>query len=725
MAIIQKIRDKYAKVAGGVIVLSLVGFVLMDATSGGRSSGGLFGSGSTIAKVNGESIDFKEYEALVNAQEEQMRQQNRPMDENSSAQTRDQVFSQMVMQRLSDELIEKLGLTVTDAELKEMLNAANPDPMVRQAFTNPQTGEYSAEMAAGAIAEYERTKDPVMKANWENFKRELAQNKAQNKLNAFINGSYYTPKFLLDEQYEIDNSTASFEYVSLPYTLIPDDKVKVTDEDINKYIASKKALYFQKEESRSAEFVTFTIAPSAADSARVRTELENLREGLATAEDVEAYVKRNSATQFPVSYQTDDFLTQMQIEEMVKQTPSGNIVGPFQFGQDMAIAKVMNKASLPDTVKVRHILVMTKRMGPQGTETVRSEEEAQARIDSMLAKEKAGVPFDSLIAEYSDDNIAQNPSGEYELPLTQRSNFTKEFGDFAFSGAGAGASKVVKVESPGYSGLHYIQILNKGNNVNATQLAIIAKPIVADKNTYAELYAKASEFANKVTVAPQNFEKEANAAGLFIQPTQGINKNSRIIPGLGASSELVNWAYDAKVNDVSPIFTVGGNRIVIARLTGIQPVGLLQPTGNTKLGLETVVRNQKKAQMLIDATKDKKSLADIAAQYQVEVATAESVNGSAPMIPGIGNEPKLLGYVFGKQAKENALSPAIPTMGGVYYVQVSNRNMVKAPAEGRNLEAERQNAEISAKGRMAQLVLESMRQNAEIKDYRYKFNRTQ
>ena len=52
MAVIQKIRDKYAKVAGGVIVVALIGFVLMDSTSGGRSS--LFGRDTSVGKINGK-----------------------------------------------------------------------------------------------------------------------------------------------------------------------------------------------------------------------------------------------------------------------------------------------------------------------------------------------------------------------------------------------------------------------------------------------------------------------------------------------------------------------------------------------------------------------------------------------------------------------------------------------------------------------------------------------
>lgn len=715
MAIIQKIRDKYAKVAGGVIVLALVGFVLMDATSGGRSGGGLFGSGTTVAKVNGDKIDVVDYDKVVNAQEEQMRAQNRPSDENASAQLRDQVMNQMIMEKLIGNINDKLGLSVSEGELKEMMNPANPDPMVRQAFTNPQTGEYLADQAAAGINQYEKTKDPQMKAQWDNFKKGIRESKANSKLNALLTGSYYTPKFILDDQNDNRINSANIAYVGLPYSLISDDEVKVTDEDINKYIAARKSMYQIKTENRAIDYVSFVIAPAAEDSARTHSELTRLVEGFNTATDNEAFVRRNSSVQMPVGYFTQENLQQMQIAEHVAAAGVGTVVGPFTYGQDMAIAKVLDRATLPDSVKVRHILVATK----QGGMEVRTEAQAQARIDSLIAKEKAGVPFDSLIKEYSDDNIAQNPTGEYDLPLASRSNFTKEFGDYAFSSAPAGSAKAVKVESTNYSGIHYIQIVKKSSNtVASTQLGIIVKPLTADKNTYSNIYAKASEFMNKVNSNAANFEKEAAAFGLQVQNAPGIDRNSSVVQGLGSSRDIVRWAYESDVNAISPTFTVGGNKIVIAKLSQANAPGLFKPTGAVKTNIENAIRQTKKAEMLIAKNKDKKSLNDIATAYGLQVATADSVNFAGTFIPGAGNEPKVVGYAFNKNFKENTMSPGIAGMTNVYFITVSARNK---GAEGeRNLKQERQAIDAMSKNRAPQMIMDGVRQSAEVSDLRYK-----
>ena len=71
MQIIQNIREKGAAIVIGVIALSLIGFILMDAKPGSR--GGIFsGNPSTvIGNVNGEPIENTEFAAKVKQAEEQ------------------------------------------------------------------------------------------------------------------------------------------------------------------------------------------------------------------------------------------------------------------------------------------------------------------------------------------------------------------------------------------------------------------------------------------------------------------------------------------------------------------------------------------------------------------------------------------------------------------------------------------------------------------------------
>ncbi|HKG67705.1 MAG TPA: SurA N-terminal domain-containing protein, partial [Segetibacter sp.] len=66
MSVIQRIRDRYAALVIGVIALSLIGFILMDAFVGrGRNMGNANGS---IGKVNGEKIERNDFEKKINLQ---------------------------------------------------------------------------------------------------------------------------------------------------------------------------------------------------------------------------------------------------------------------------------------------------------------------------------------------------------------------------------------------------------------------------------------------------------------------------------------------------------------------------------------------------------------------------------------------------------------------------------------------------------------------------------
>src|ERR687889_656107 len=104
MSVIQKIRDKYARVAVIAIAISLLGFIMMDAFSG-RSN--LFGGNSTLlGKVNGKKIDYIDFSRKVKIQEEQRQQQGYPMDDAARQQVMEAVWNQEVSKTILDDEIQ-------------------------------------------------------------------------------------------------------------------------------------------------------------------------------------------------------------------------------------------------------------------------------------------------------------------------------------------------------------------------------------------------------------------------------------------------------------------------------------------------------------------------------------------------------------------------------------------------------------------------------------------
>ncbi len=712
MAVIQTIRDKYAKLAGGVIVLALVGFILMDATSG--SSGGLFRKSTAVGSINGDKIDYTEYDAAIRNREEEMKRQNPDgtIDEMTQAQLRDQVWMDLVNSRLMKDVEEKLGITVGKSELNDLLTGPNPDPVVRQTLANRETGIFNPQEAASIIAQVKR--DPTQKAAWEAFEADVVKRRYTSKFNALVAGSVYIPKFILDDQNDARNSFANINYVKLPYASIPDDKVKVTDDEIRKYMEKHKVMFQIKEGSRGIEYVAFNIVPSSEDSAAVFNELERLKAEFAEAKDVEAFVNRNSNTPFPITYYSRTQLESLPNPDELLNAPVNSITGPFYDGHNYMLAKIEDKKLFPDSVTVRHILVKTK---DKGLATL-SDSAAKARIDSAAALVKAGMPFDSVVVRYSDDYSTENPniSGEYTFTLPQKPQISTEFGDFAFEGQ-AGSSKIVKVDNDSYSGYHYIEIIRQSPASNVAKIAFISKELNVSSNTNSALYAQATQFANKANNAAA-FEKTAKEMSVTTARADGISENSFLVNGLGSSRELVKWLYESDMGTVSPIFNVG-DKYVVAKVNNILPAGLAPINEQTRPILEGYVRKSKKAQMLLDRTKGKNSLEAIAQAEQQTVGTADSINLAQGFIPGLGNEPKVAGYAFCKSFKENTLSPGVAGNDGVYYIKVSGRITASATGE-RNLPVERQMIEYSLKNSAANMIMNTMKESAKVEDRRAK-----
>src|ERR1700761_420643 len=107
MAVIQKIRDKYGKVAAGVIVVALVGFILMDAASG--RFGDLFGHNTSVVKVNGEKIDTKEYSQRMKEFETlyTLYSKTHTLDDATRAQMNEEALKLMVYEKVSGEQCDK------------------------------------------------------------------------------------------------------------------------------------------------------------------------------------------------------------------------------------------------------------------------------------------------------------------------------------------------------------------------------------------------------------------------------------------------------------------------------------------------------------------------------------------------------------------------------------------------------------------------------------------
>lgn len=700
MAVIQKIRDKYAKLAGFIIALALVGFILMDAASG--RFGDLFRNDSSIAKVNGEKIDYKEYAERIQEYETlySLLNNNVTIDDNTRAQIHDQILREMIFEKLISEQADDLGLTITKEEEKEMISGAMPDPLVMQFpyFKNQETGQFDPNY----LMQFESNKldlsnPQAQKAmeQWQMLKNYIRRTRLTQKYTAMFTAAAYTPDFIMQRQLQDQNYMASISYVKVPFTTVNDNEVKVTDEDLKSYMEKHSAQYKIDDPTRSIEYVSFDVKPSAEDTAQVLNAITGLKADLATTNDAESFVNRNSDDQY-----RDLFLTKKSFmsaySDSIMALPEGAVFGPYFENNTYKIVKVLEKRSLPDSVKASHILIATQN---------RTDSAAKKTADSLLAAIKSGANFDTLATKFSDDPGSKTKGGD--LGYFPYGAMVPEFNEATFMGQ-TGDLKVVKTQF----GYHIIKVQDQKNFGPAVKLATISKALAPSSETENAAYARANEFAGR-NANGKSFDDAVKAQGLNKLQAQNVKVNDFMIPGVGSSREIIRWMYDAKQGDVSPVFNTDG-RYLVAKLTDVQDKGLMKLDASNRPMLESLVKADKKAELIANKYKSSASLDAIAQATAQPLQNADSFNAASGYVPNLGYEPKVVGYSFFEGLKPNTKSPAIKGQDGVFYIALKER-FRKPDAQDPMQMQQMQMQNMQLRNAMGSMLQESMKRNAEIK----------
>lgn len=704
MSVIQKIRDKYAALVIAVIALSLVGFIMMDAFVGrGRSMGNTNGS---IGKVNGEKIERNDFEKKINLQTAMYGAQA-PQREQLISSVWDQTVDGIVM----NQEYEKVGLQFTAKELNDVLFGANPPQWLSQQFTDPKTGQFNASQAKQYFAQVKKQKNnPNLEMINAAYIEPTIDQALRMKYMALLSNSSYVPKWMAERTLSDQNAVARFSYVSVPYTSINDSSVKVTDEDIKNYIQKHKESFKQDEAVRSVSYVVFNASPSAQDSAKVLAQVNSLKNDFAAAQDPETYLARvSSETPYFNGYTLSSKL-QVPNADTIKKLVPGQVYGPYIDGPNYSLAKMIDKRTMPDSVKVRHILIKTAEKGQPTLE----DSIAKKRIDSIAAAARSGADFNALVQKYSDDQGSKNTKGEYDFTSSQFPNLSKEFAEVAFYGK-TGDKKAVKVENQAYSGYHYIEVVNQKKIEPAYKIAYLSRPIEASQETINTANNAASQFAASSRNKKQ-FDDNAAKQHLPELNAPDLKQNDFQIPGLGESRQFIRWIFENKPGDVSEPYEIG-DKYVVAVVTGESDKGLMNVAKARPLA-EPLIINEKKAQQIISSKIKGGTLEQIAQSAGVSVLHADSVGFAQPFIPNIGNEPKIVGVAFNK-SMQGKVSEPIAGNTGVFVVK--DENVLALPNTNMNAWQLRKQLEMQQKQMGGYRSIEALKKAANIKDNRFDF----
>jgi peptidyl-prolyl cis-trans isomerase D len=703
MSIIQTLRDKAAVLLSVMIAISLIGFLVQDAFIG--KSGNLFsGQSNTAGTINGTAIDLVEFNQKVNSAEQSYRAQGLQTNEMMTQSIIENVWNGYIQEGLVNSEVKKLGITVTPKELGAVLFSEDAPQEFRQMFTDRNTGMYDVNAAKNWFNGVKKsTKEEDVRMVVDQLIKPVEINLLTQKYVSLFTQASYVPKWMLEKMNADNAMIASVDFAGGPYTSIPDANVKISDQEISEYVNNHKD-DFKQEHVKSISYVTFSANPTTADSQRVFNNLVSLKQEFLASNDEKGFVTRNNTT-LPFY---DGFALKSKLQMGAKDTiigmAVGSVVGPYIDGGSYVIAKKIATKTLPDSVKLRHILVGT--INPQTGQQTRPDSVAKMKADSIFAVVKAGGNFGALAAQLSEDEGSKQNGGEYQFSSTDASTLDKDFSNYIFNKP-TGSFDVLKTSF----GYHVIQVLDQKNFEPAYKVAYLAKNIVASEETDNTASSAATQF-----VGTSRDAKSFDETALKMKVEKNFADNIREMDyGAGqlSSRALVKWVFENKVGTVSEPFDLK-DQYVVAVITNEIKEGV-QPPGLARVIVEPILKAKKKAALLSQKVGAEKNLEKIASILGGSTGRVDTLRFADPFVTNIGTEIKVIGAAFNKKNLSN-VSEAIAGQGGVFYIKVNNVSSL--PSAAVDLVSQKKSLESQLKQYAGYSTMEALRKSAEIVDKR-------
>lgn len=676
MTALGKIRSK------GILLIIIIGLGLFAfiAEEAFRSCNGIKGQNSQqIGEVLGEKIYVQDFQKLLEEYQDAMKLTMRTdnLSEDQLNQLKDQVWQQLVSERVMKEDCKKLGLTVTEDELQNVLNDGTNQLLTQTPFVNQQTGRFDVSILKQFIDAYRKAEasnnsqqlDQMRPAYnyWlfveKNLRTQLLAQKYQSLLANCVLSNKVEAKMAFNEE----NEEAQIQLASIAYNTIKDADIKVTDEELKAKYEELKPAFRQQQETRDVKMVDVQVKASATDRAQLQKDMAGYQKQLAEAADPTQVVsKSGSMIQYiglPVSGKA--FQQYPDIASKIDSMAVGT-TGVVENTKDNTynIVRILSRTELPDSVEFRQIQVGGKTL-----------EAARASADSIQKALAAGGDFQVIAKRYGQDSTTTWFTGAMYEQASTMSQDNRAYIEALLNGA-VGSTQNVELTQ----GNVVIQVLNRKAMKSKAVAAVIKKEIRFSDNTYSKAYNRFSQFVTQSQASLADLQKHATKFGYTVQDLNDFATSSHTVGNVGGSGirDAIKWIFEAKEGQVSQLFEAGkeNDHLLVLCMTKIHPQGY-RPWDDAQVKeiLKREVIRDKKAEMIMAKLKGVNSIA--AAQAKgAKVSTVNQITFAAPaFIQATGAaEPALSGAVAAT-AQGKFCSAPVKGNAGVYVFQVVKKQM--------------------------------------------------
>ena len=663
MAVLGKIRQR------SIFLILVIGMALFAFVISGVFDGSSSNAGPTdpIAVVNDEEIDVTFFRQMV--------EQTERAYNYSTLQSVNLVWNQALRNTIFDQEFKKLGIDAGKDQLEQIISS--DEAVINNPNFQNEAGFFDFGIFTDYIAQM-RVQEPAAYENWKAQEQSIIGVAKQRIYLELIKASGGMTEAEAKALYHFENDNINIEYVQVPFDIIPDSLVTVTDAEVKQYIKNHEQEY-ERAASRNLQYVSFKEAPTEDDLAAIRLRLDGLKderiayndvskltdtiEGFRMTKNIIDFVDRYSEIPFDSVYRPRGEYNN-EYADILFGLDVGEVFGPYRDGRFFKISRLLDRKENA-SLRASHILIAFEGATRAPATVTRAKEEARREANRVLRLARRGNDnFEELAREYSD-GPTKNRGGD--LGFFQEGQMATEFFNFVDKNR-VGRIGLVETEF----GFHIIKVTDKDD---LALIADVANEAIASDQTANEVFRSATKFEMESNDL-NDFIAVAEKNNYEVRPIKQVTELEENMPGLFNQRQIVRWAFDddTKVGDIKRFSLTAGGGYAVVQLTAVNQKGLAT-VDEVGFQVRRKIIQDKKAALIKKQFQDIDSLETLAENEDLTLETASAINQKNPTLVGAGNEPYVVGAAF--VMEEGAVSELIQGELGLYKVKLLKKNIAE------------------------------------------------